>query len=59
MIHLVTLPLGLFFSVLVYGLWLATDIETDWKEPPYDWNREDPELWLTEPATLDYQRREA
>ena len=45
-VFLVSIPLGLFFSVLVYGLYCATDIETDWKEPPYDWNREDEDLWL-------------
>jgi hypothetical protein len=58
MAYLVTLPLGLFMSCLIYAMWKATDIETHWQDPPYDWNFEDEELWLTEAELLDYQRRE-
>jgi hypothetical protein len=58
MIFFVTVPLFLFFSCLVYGMWLASDIETHWQDPPYDWNFEDEDLWLDEPAPLDYQSRE-
>jgi hypothetical protein len=49
MIFFVTVPLFVFFSCLVYGMWLASDIETHWQDPPYDWNFEDEELWLDEP----------
>jgi len=45
-IFFVTVPLGLFFSFLIYGLYQASDIETNWQEPPYDWNFEDEDLWL-------------
>jgi len=58
MIYFVTIPLLAFFSCLIYGMYRATDIETHWQDPPYDWNFEDEDLWLDEPATLDYQRRE-
>ena len=55
---LVTLPLGLFMSCLIYAMWKATDIETHWQDPPYDWNFEDEELWLTEADLSAEQRRE-
>jgi hypothetical protein len=58
MIYFVTIPLLAFFSCLIYGMYRATDIETHWQDPPYDWNFEDEDLWLDEPALLDYQRRE-
>jgi hypothetical protein len=45
-IFFVTVPLGLFFSFLIYGLYQASDIETNWQDPPYDWNFEDEDLWL-------------
>jgi len=58
MAFLVTLPLGLFMSCLIYAMWRATDIETNWQDPPYDWNFEDEELWLTEADLSAEQRRE-
>jgi hypothetical protein len=58
MMYLVTVPLLAFFACLLYGMYQATDIETDWTIPPYDWNFEDEDLWLPEPDLLDYQRRE-
>jgi hypothetical protein len=58
MIFFVTVPMFIFFSCLVYSLWLASDIETHWQDPPYDWNFEDEDLWLEKPAPLDYQSRE-
>jgi hypothetical protein len=58
MAFLVTLPLGLFMSCLIYAMWKATDIETHWQDPPYDWNFEDEELWLTEADLSAEQRRE-
>jgi hypothetical protein len=58
MAFLVTLPLGLFMSCLIYAMWRATDIETHWQDPPYDWNFEDEELWLTEADLSAEQRRE-
>ena len=58
MAFFVTLPLGLFMSCLIYAMWKATDIETNWQDAPYDWNFEDEELWITEAELLDYQRRE-
>jgi hypothetical protein len=44
--YLVTVPLLIFFSCLIYAMWKATDIETNWQDPPYDWNFEDEDLWL-------------
>ena len=58
MMFLVTVPLLAFFSCLIYGMYQASDIETNWQDPPYDWNFEDEELWITETELLDYQRRE-
>jgi hypothetical protein len=58
MAFLVTLPLGLFMSCLIYAMWKATDIETHWQDPPYDWNFEDEELWLIEADLSAEQRRE-
>jgi hypothetical protein len=58
MMFLVTVPLLAFFSCLIYGMYQALDIETQWQDPPYDWNFEDEELWITETELLDYQRRE-
>jgi hypothetical protein len=58
MVFVATLPIGLFMACLIYGMYQALDIETHWQDPPYDWNFEDEELWLTEPALLDYQSRE-
>jgi len=58
MVFLVTLPLGLFMACLIYGMYQALDIETHWQDPPYDWNFEDEDLWITETEILDYQRRE-
>jgi hypothetical protein len=58
MAFLVTLPLGLFMSCLIYAMWRATDIETHWQDPPYDWNFEDEELWITEADLSAEQRRE-
>ncbi|CAB4142228.1 hypothetical protein UFOVP445_16 [uncultured Caudovirales phage] len=58
MMFLITVPLLAFFSCLIYGMYQASDIETNWQDPPYDWNFEDEELWLTETELLDYQRRE-
>lgn len=58
MMFLITVPLLAFFSCLIYGMYQASDIETNWQDPPYDWNFEDEELWLTETEILDYQRRE-
>ena len=55
---LITVPLLAFFSCLIYGMYQASDIETNWQDPPYDWNFEDEELWITETELLDYQRRE-
>lgn len=43
--YFIGLPLGLFFGALIYGMWAALDIETEWKEPPYDWNQNDRDLW--------------
>ncbi len=57
MMFLITVPLLAFFSCLIYGMYQASDIETNWQDPPYDWNFEDEELWLTETEILDYQRR--
>jgi hypothetical protein len=39
-------------------MWVANDPETKWQIPPYDWNFEDEELWITKDELLDYQRRE-
>jgi hypothetical protein len=58
MMFLVTVPLLAFFSCLIYGMYQALDIETHWQDPPYDWNFEDEELWITETELLAYQRRE-
>lgn len=58
MMFLITVPLLAFFSCLIYGMYQASDIETNWQDPPYDWNFEDEELWITETELLDYQRRE-
>jgi hypothetical protein len=58
MIYFVTVPLLAFFGCLIYGMYQALDIETHWQDPPYDWNFEDEELWITETELLDYQRRE-
>jgi hypothetical protein len=58
MVFLVTLPLGLFMACLIWSMYQALDIETHWQDPPYDWNFEDEELWITETELLDYQRRE-
>lgn len=58
MIHIITIPLLAFFGCLIYAMWQALDIETQWQDPPYDWNFEDEDLWLEEPALLDYQSRE-
>jgi hypothetical protein len=58
MIYFVTVPLLTFFGCLIYGMYQALDIETQWQDPPYDWNFEDEELWITETELLDYQRRE-
>lgn len=58
MIHIITVPLLAFFGCLIYGMYQALDIETQWQDPPYDWNFEDEELWITETELLDYQRRE-
>jgi hypothetical protein len=58
MIFFVTVPLFVFFTCLVYGMWLASDIETHWQDPPYDWNFEDEDLWLPEPDLSAKQRRE-
>jgi hypothetical protein len=58
MIFFVTVPLFIFFTCLVYGMWLASDIETHWQDPPYDWNFEDEDLWLPEPDLSAEQRRE-
>jgi hypothetical protein len=49
MIYLFTTPLLAFFGCLIYAMWKASDIETHWQDPPYDWNFEDEELWLDEP----------
>jgi hypothetical protein len=45
-------------ACLIYGMYQALDIETHWQDPPYDWNFEDEDLWITENELLDYQRRE-
>ena len=58
MMFLITVPLLAFFSCLIYGMYQASDIQTNWQDPPYDWNFEDEELWITETELLDYQRRE-
>ena len=58
MIYFVTVPLLAFFGCLIYGMYQALDIETQWQDPPYDWNFEDEELWITETELLDNQRRE-
>ena len=46
MMFLITVPLLAFFSCLIYGMYQASDIETNWQDPPYDWNFEDEDLWL-------------
>jgi len=35
-IFFITVPLGLFFGFLIYGMYQALDIETHWQDPPYE-----------------------
>jgi len=45
MSYFLGLAIGLFFGALIYGMWNELDIEGEYKEPPYDWNQADPDLW--------------
>jgi hypothetical protein len=56
--YFIGLPLGLFFGALIYGMWSACDVEGEYKQPPYDWNQADPDLWLIEPVLFTKQSRE-
>jgi hypothetical protein len=58
MMFLISIPLLAFFTCLLHAMWVANDPETKWQIPPYDWNFEDEELWITKDELLDYQRRE-
>lgn len=58
MSYFLGLGIGLFFGALIYGMWSELDIEGEYKEPPYDWNQADPDLWLIEPVLSTYQSRE-
>ena len=43
--YFIGLPLGLFFGWVMARLWSELDIEGEYKEPPYDWNQADSDLW--------------
>jgi hypothetical protein len=58
MLYLITTPLLGFFGCLLYAMWKAGDIETNWQIPPYDWNFEDEDLWITNYDLSAEQRRE-
>lgn len=58
MSYFLGLGIGLFFGALIYGMWSELDIEGEYKQPPYDWNQADPDLWLIEPVLSTYQSRE-
>lgn len=57
MSYFLGLGIGLFFGALIYGMWSELDIEGKYKEPPYDWNQSDSDLWVIEPL-LPHKRRE-
>jgi len=52
------LAIGLTFGAIIALLWAETDIETEWKEPPYDWQQMDRDLWVIEPVLFTKQREE-
>jgi hypothetical protein len=59
MMYLITTPLLGFFGCLLYAMYQAgQNTTTNWQIPPYDWDFEDEELWITQAELLDYQRRE-
>ena len=43
--YFIGLPLGLFFGALIYAMWAQLDIEGEYKQPPYDWQQMDRDLW--------------
>lgn len=49
MSYFLGLALGSFFTFILYGLWLESDIdphyETEFEPRPYDWDIEDEDLW--------------
>lgn len=55
--YFIGFPLGLLFGALIYGMWSAYDIEGQYKEPPYDWQQMDRDLWDIEPVLSTKQRR--
>lgn len=44
-IFFVSVPFCIFFGFLLWAMWDASNIETHWQDPPYDWNFEDEDLW--------------
>jgi hypothetical protein len=45
MSYFLGLAIGLFFGALIYGMWMELEVEGEYKEPPYDWNQMDRDLW--------------